>query len=154
MSEATLQVDLQRELLRLTTLFSSGDVVINDWSILDQGNAKAPYINIETAEGFDATGAQSQWELVWKIPFMLIEKFTDWDETRGLIATHRSVILTALLETDKYLDASGLLAYGIREINGQNEVPIYDRYPEDEAESLPVFLGFRMSVTAHEIRRS
>jgi hypothetical protein len=62
--------------------------------------------------------------------------------------------LTALLETDKYLDASGLLAYGIREINGQNEVPIYDRYPEDEAESLPVFLGFRMSVTAHEIRRS
>lgn len=153
MSEATLQNDLQRELLRLTTIFGPGDVVINNWSILDQGNAKAPYINIETAEAFNATGAQSQWDILWTIPFMLFEKFTDWDPTRALIATHRSAILTALLETDKYLDASGLLAYGIREIIGHNEVPVYTKYLDDYAEAIPVFLGFRMSITAHETRR-
>jgi hypothetical protein len=154
MSEAVIQADLQRELLRLTGTFSAGDVVINDWSILDQGNAKAPYINIETAETFNTTLVQSQWQTLWTIPFLLIEKFTDWDTTRGLIASDRALILAGLLNVDSYDDKSALLAFGIREIQGSGEVPVYDRYPENSVEAIPVFLAFRMIVTVQEIRRS
>jgi len=154
MTEAIIQADLQRELLRLTSTFSSGDVVINNWDILDQGNAKAPYVNIETSDTFEATMLQSQWGITWNIPFTLIEKFTDWDTTRGLVATHRQLLLTGLMDVDHYNDSSALLAYGIGEIRGTGEVPIYDRYPEKDSEAIPVFLGYRMIITVHEIRRS
>lgn len=153
MSEAVLQADLQRELLALTSLFSAGDVVVNDWGVLDQGNAKAPYVNIETVEIFSAATPQSQWELTWNIPFSLIVKFVDWDTSRGEIATARATMLARLLYPEKYLDASGLLAYGLRGIRGMGEAPIYDRYPEENVEALPVFLSYRMSAIVAEIRR-
>ena len=154
MTEAVLQTDLQRELLRLTATFSAGDVVINDWSVLDGGNDKAPYVNIETAETFDVATVQSQFAVTWNIPFSLIVKFVDWDTSRNAIATHRATILTALMDVDHYHESSALLSYGIRSIRGVGEAPIYDRYPEEGVESLPVFLSYRMALTAIEIRRT
>ena len=152
MSEAVLQADLQRELLKITSLFSAGDVVINNWKILDQGNAQAPYVIIEHAEVFVTKFVRSQWSTEWNIPFSLVETFTDWDTTRNLVSVHRATILAALLDTDHYSEASGLLAFGISEIHGNSEVPVYDRYPENTVEAIPVFLAYRMSLIVQEIR--
>jgi hypothetical protein len=153
MSEAVLQADLQRELLRLTTLFSTGDVVINDATVLDGGNDKAPYVNIENAETFNIGGIETQWNSSWSIPFSLIEKFTDWDATRNLLATHRATILNALVDTAKYLDASGYLSVMLQQIRGVGEEWYYDHYLAEGEEALPVFIGYRMIMVAGEVRR-
>ena len=42
MSESSLQTQLKTLLLTSTANFSTGDVVVNDWSVLDGSSAKVP----------------------------------------------------------------------------------------------------------------
>jgi hypothetical protein len=153
MSEAVLQADLQRELLRLTATFSAGDVTINDRSILDGANKNAPYVVIDSADSLHAEHMQEQWQVLWSIPFMLVVKFTDWDASRSALSTVRQTVITALMDVEHYLPASALLAFGLQSIDSETPIgEIYDRYLEDAVEALPVFLAQRLTAQVLEIR--
>lgn len=153
MSEATLQADIQRELLRLTSLFSTGDIVINDWSILDKANAGAPYVNILSSDTLEVEDIQIDSNLTrWTIPFYVIVKFTDWDESRSALGTTRQSVIDQLKVTESYQDASGRLAWGLRGIRSLEPVSeIYDRYVENPEESLPVFLAHKLGAVVEEV---
>jgi len=154
MSEAVLQADLQRELLRLTSTFSAGDVTINDRSILDGGNSNAPYVVIDSADDFRLEKVQEQWTAVWSIPFMLVVKFVDWDTSRHELSTTRQTVLDALKSVEDYSDSSALLAFGLTAINSETPIgEIYDRYLEENVEALPVFLAQRITLQVLEIQR-
>lgn len=146
MSEATLQNDIQRELLRITGTFSSGDVVINDWSILDGGNASAPYVIIQTADDPNVSGIQTGAALTsYTIPIYVVVKFDDWDSARSALQTTRQAVIDWLLDTVNYHNDSGRLAWGIRSIRALEPVTeVYDRYNENPEESLPVFLAHKL----------
>lgn len=154
MSEATLQNDIQRELLRITGTFSSGDVVINDWSILDGGNASAPYVNILSSDTFTLSGAQTgSKEYLWNIPLILYVAFDDWMPSRAEVGTARQTVIDALSNTESYLDASGRLAYGMRTIRNLGPIePYYDHYPEEPDEALPIFLYQILVAEVAEVR--
>jgi hypothetical protein len=155
MSEAVLQADLQRELLRLTATFSAGDVTINDRGVLDGANDNAPYVVIDSADTFRAELIQTEWNITWTIPFMLVVKFIDWDTSRTALSTVRQTVLTALMDVEKYSDASALLAFGLQSINSETPIgEIYDRYLEEAVEALPVFLAQRITLQVLEIRRN
>jgi hypothetical protein len=151
MSEATLQADLQRELLKLTSLFSAGDVVICDWTVLDGSSQNAPYAIIDTADTFDVADIVATSSTVWQIPFDLVIRFTDWDTSRLAMRDARATIIAALMKTENYAQASAALAWGLRGISAGTSVEeIYDRYNENTAESLPAFLSQTINLEVEE----
>ncbi len=152
MTEAILQADLQRELLALTATFSSGDVTIGDWSILDGSSLSAPFAIVEIADDFTVEGVESEAITRWQIPFSIIVRFTDWDASMLEIGTLRQTVLAKLVDTVHYDASSTTLAWGLRGISsntGINEV--YDRYNDNTAESLPVYLSQRIILDVEEI---
>jgi len=150
MSEATLQADLQRELLRLTSTFSSGDVTISDWSILDGSSAAAPFVVIGVADDFDSE-TENVWTASWTIPFDLIVRFTDWDDSMLALRNARQTIISNLRDTTHYQNASAALAWGLRRISaGSGVSEIYDKYNENTVESLPVYLSQQINMEVAE----
>lgn len=150
MSEAILQADLQRELLRLTSLFSAGDVTINDWSVLDGSSANAPFVVIEVADDFDSN-TENTWLHSWTIPFTLIVRFEDWDDSSTALRNARQTIIDALRDTTHYHASSSLLAWGLRGMSaGTGISEIYDKYNENAVESLPVYLSQAINLAVEE----
>ena len=150
MSEATLQADLQREFLTLTSLFSTGDVTINDWDVLDGPNENAPYIVIENSDEFAIATIQTSPSRLWMIPFTLFVRFLDWGTSEVAFAAARQPVLDHLVNR-AYGAASGNLNFGVRSIRSGSPIGyVYDRYVENESESLPVFLSQRMIVETAE----
>jgi len=150
MSESTLQADLQRELLRLTSLFSSGDVTICDWSVLDGSSQNAPYAVIEVADEFDSN-TENTWTTTWQIPFTFIVRFTDWDDTLVSVRNTRQTILAALRDTTHYHASSTALAWGLRRISAVTGISeIYDKYNDNTTESLPVYLSQTINLEVDE----
>jgi len=152
MSESVIQADIQRELLKLTSLFSAGDVVISDWSVLDGSSQSAPFAIIDTANDFSMDGVQADYSVTWQIPFDLVVRFIDWDTSRLAIRDARETIVNALRKTENYNSASAILAYGIRRIySGSGISEVYDKYNENAAESLPAFLSQTITLEVVEI---
>ena len=52
-TEADVQLAMQTA-MQTISLFASADVVINDWDVLNQAGAKAPYVVIENSETLDS----------------------------------------------------------------------------------------------------
>jgi len=154
MSEAVLQADLQREILRDTGTFSSGDVTINDWSILDGKNSNAPYVIIQSSDDPRVDLMQEEKALfAYTIPFTIVVKFDDWDTARAALQTTRQTVLNRLTrKSAEFLDASGRLDWGLRGIRSLEPVSeIYDRYAENPEESLPIFLAHRLGALVEEL---
>lgn len=150
MSEATLQADLQREFLTLTSLFSTGDVTINDWNILDGPIGNAPYIIIENSDDFAIATIQTSSSRLWMIPFTLFVRFLDWSTSEVAFAAARQPVLDQLTGM-AYAAGSSQLNFGIRSIRSGGPIGyVYDRYVENDAESLPVFLSQRIIVEIAE----
>ena len=151
MSESTLQADLQRELLKLTALFSTGDVVIGDWSVLDGSSLAAPFVIIEVADDYNVTQLETEWQQTRSIPMTLIVRFVDWDTSMLAFRDTRQTVIDALTATMYYDSASVNLAWGLRGIsNGSGIDPVYDRYNENSAESIPVYLSQRIILEVEE----
>lgn len=150
MTEATLQADLQRELLRLTATFSSGDVTIGDWSVLDGSSLAAPFVIIEVADTFDSN-TENTWTTNWTIPFTLLVRFIDWDTSMLAMRDARATVLTALRDTTHYHASSTALAWGLRKLSAATGIDaVYDRYNENTAESIPVFLAQKINLEVEE----
>lgn len=152
MSESVLQADLQRELLRLTSTFSAGDVPIGDWSVLDGSSQAAPFAIIEMSDDFSAIGLDSDYSNTWQIPFTLLVAFADWDTSMLAIAALRAIVIAALKDKAHFLPASAALGFGLRSIkSGTGISSVYDRYNENTAESLPVYLSQRIILEVEEL---
>jgi len=153
MTEAILQADLQRELLKLTSVFSAGDVVISDWSILDGSSQKAPFVIIEVSDDYEIDGIQErQWEKITSIPFTLIVRFVNWDTSMIAFQVARQSVIDALVNVSNYDRASVKLGWGLLSISSSGTVdPVYDRYNENSAESLPVYLSQKIILRVKEI---
>ncbi len=150
MSEAILQADLQREFLSLTALFSVGDVTINDWNVLDGPAENAPYIVIENSDDFAVATLQTSPSRLWMIPFTLFVHWLDWSTSEVAFAAARQPVLDHLVNK-AYAAASSNLNFGIRSIRSGSPIGyVYDRYVENETESLPVFLSQRYIVEIAE----
>lgn len=150
MSEATMQADLQREFLSLSSLFSVGDVTINDWNVLDGPNENAPYIIIENSDDFAIATIQTSASRLWMIPLTLFVRFLDWSTSEAAFAVARQPVLDHLVNR-AYQAASGNLNFGIRSIRSGSPIGyVYDRYVENDAESLPVFISQRFIVEIAE----
>lgn len=151
MSEATIRASLKTKLEALTT-FDVGDVVIEDWAVLDQTNTSAPYARIGIAELVEVQqGSMDGPTYIWPIPVALLVRFTDWPESRLELATTRQAVLEALIGDGSNLDASGdALVATVRAVAPPYEV--YDRYltTEQIPEALPIFLGQDLLVTVRE----
>jgi hypothetical protein len=154
-SEKTLQESIQTELLRLTSTFSTGDVVIDDWSVLDGPSSKAPYAIINASEEFSTDLIRSQWSTVWNIPVTLIVAFSDWGVTERALRDLRQTILDKLTNPDGFTSSNGVLAWGIQSVrSGGGFEGVYDRYVENPVEAIPVFLSHRVILNVQEIRLS
>jgi len=153
MSEATLSADLQRELLALTATFSSGDVTIGDWSILDGSSQAAPFAIIEISDDFSVTSIEDNPSTFWQLPFTLLVRFVDWDTSMLAIGALRQTVLDKLTSPVYFLAASASLAWGIRGISSNTGISeVYDRYNANTAESLPVYLSQRIILEVEEIQ--
>jgi hypothetical protein len=153
MSEATLQADVQRELLRMTSTFSSGDVVISDWSVLDGSSQNAPFVIIEVADGFNIDGLQTrQWENIINIPITLFVRFIDWDTSMLAFRDARQSVLDGLAATSHYQSASAKLAWGLLGISSDGGInSVEDHYVENQSESLPIYLSQRFILEVKEV---
>lgn len=152
MSESIIQADVQRELLAITSVFSSGDVTINDWSVLDGSSQGAPFAIIETTDDFTIEGMEDEPITRWQIPFNIIVRFIDWDTSMLAIRDLRQSVLDRLTKTVYYDPASTTLAWGLRGISSNTGISeVYDRYNENTAESLPVYLSQRIILDVEEI---
>lgn len=143
MSEATIQSGIQA-VIQAMTEFSDGDVVINDWSILDQGNSAAPYVIIENADEFVSRQDAPSDQTTWQIKITLIEKFIDWDTTLNYFRTRRQAIIDKINAVGTARSAGGLAATTIDVVRSGGPIGyIYNRYiPDDQlAEAMPDFIS-------------
>lgn len=151
MSESSLTTALQKELQTLTSVFSSTDVVINDWSILDGPSENSPYILIENSDQFDTNNLQTDGTILWRIPFWIINRFIDWKTSLPSFQSYRDSVLTHLSHPGDFLDSSAVLAWGVRGFQNDGDVVgIYDRYTQNDSEALPVFHAQRILLLVEE----
>lgn len=142
MSEATIAAGVQTMLQGMSE-FANADVVINDWSILDQANVSAPYVIITTADDFDSRQDVRTPQTRWQIKLTLLENFTDWDTTYNNLQTRRQAIVDKLNTGGDERSAGGLSGVDIQRIYALSPInPWYDPYIPDEQlpEALPSFI--------------
>lgn len=159
MSEATLQADLQRELLTITGSFSAGDVTINDMDVLSGPTDNAPYAIVETADDFELELIDTQWSNTWQIPLLLVVFFTDSDAAQNALTTLRDAVIAKLLNKGGFSASSSKLTWGLRGIRNAGPTDyIYDsakvRAAEDQdlEPPLPTYITQRLVATVQEIQ--
>jgi hypothetical protein len=99
MSEATIQLGIQAA-LRAMSEFEDADIVINDWSVLDQSSSAAPYVIIENADDFTSRQDTVTPVTRWEIPLTLIERFDDWQPALDNLRTRRQAIIDKINSDD------------------------------------------------------
>ncbi len=149
MSEATIQAAVKATLQGMTA-FSTGDVVINDWRILDGTMNAAPYVIIETADSVTSRQDTVTPNTRWQIPVTLFERFTDWEETYNNLRDRRQAIIDEFNEVGANRSPGGgaVTADVIR-----TDGPIgqwYDPYMNPDDMPLPVFITQRLILEIEE----
>jgi len=137
MSEKTIQEALQTVLVASAT-YSSGDVTINDWGVLDGPTANAPYVVIQTADDFNVSFSVASDESTWSEILNLVVRFVDWDTTLTAFRDNRQSTISALSSP-----ANGTVGLAVRNVrSGGPIVPIYETYADADiqADALPAFL--------------
>jgi len=152
MSEATILTQLQTELRRLASTFASADVTVNDWGVLDGPSSAAPFAIIEASDDFTVDEIQASWSALWSIQVTLIVKFDDWDTAKAALTTVRQTVINHLVDVEHMQSANGSLAVGIESVRSDGGIAaVYDKYNENAAEALPVFLAQRLIITVGEM---
>ena len=67
MSEKLIQEGIQ-DAIQAMDAYANADVVINDWTILDQADSAAPYVIIENSDTFKAPQTAGDPSRTWEIP--------------------------------------------------------------------------------------
>lgn len=141
-TELQLQEGIQTA-LRTLSAFSSADVVINDWTLLDGSSTNAPFLIIENADEFDARQQVKTPGTIWQEQVTLLERWTMWTETMNLFRLHRQAILDAFDNADgNFRNAGGLSGVMINRIRSANAPgPVYhpDVDPALRQDMMPLF---------------
>lgn len=140
LQETNIQTGLQTAIQAMTE-FADADVVINDWTILDQTVASAPYVLILNSETFEipqATNEPGQ----WSIPIVIFAAFTEWKATLDDLRAKR-LALCDQINTSNYRSAGGLEGVVIQTIRGGGPpMYVYDVYATNPELADPVFVGY------------
>lgn len=141
MSELTIQ-NAVKATIQAMSEFADADVVINDWSILDDPNANAPYVLIETADDFVSRQMTMTPETTWQIRVTLIERFEDWETTYNNLRTRRQAIIDEFNEVGANRSPGGgaVICRVIR--NGSPVLPLFNPNlpPAQRGNSDPIFI--------------
>lgn len=150
MNETAVQAAIQTTLKAMSE-FADADVVINDWSILDQSSLAAPYVIITNAadinEARDTTDAQT----AYTVPVTLVERFTNWADTLNGLRNRREAIFNAF--TGAARSANGLEGTNFTRVRTASPIlEYYDRGLSSEqlAVALPVFLQQDIAIDVEE----
>jgi len=140
--EAGIQTGIQA-ILQSMTEFADADVVINDWSVLDQPNENAPYVIISNADEFDSKQDVKTAETTWQEVITLVEAFSDWATTLNNLRTRRQAIIDKFNAVGSARSAGGLAATTMDRLRSEGPItPYYGPYvPQDQlAEAMPIYL--------------
>ena len=152
MSEQAVHEGIQA-VIRQIAAFAAADVVINDWSVLDQSSQAAPYVIISNADDFrsrqDATSPQT----TWQVPVAIYERWTDWPTTLANLRARRQAIIDEFNVVSDNRAANGLPAVTIDEIRNDGPItPYYGPYirAEEVPDALPQFLMQTLILSVEE----
>lgn len=147
MTEKTIQEAIQAVLLATST-FDAGDVTINDWGVLDNPTAKAPYVVIETADEFESLFRVDADENTYQVILNLVVRFLDWDTSKTSFRDMREIVRAAL--ADPANATSGLAVRAVR--SGGPIDPVYETYADADIQpdALPAFLSQRIIAECQE----
>jgi len=138
-------------LFRALATYADADVTINDWGVLDNSNAGAPFIIIETADQFESRSDSQTPVTDWTIIVWLIASFSDWDTSLNAFQANRQEIIDTL-NAGNAGSAGGLESVYVSRIAGGEKQYIYDRYgdPQHDPEALPQYIAQRLAVDVQE----
>lgn len=142
MSELSIQTAAQATIQSIAA-FSSADVTINDWRILDGSVANAPYVIIESADEFTSDQTVMTPDTRWTMKLWLFERFTEWKTTLDNFTVRRQAIIDEFNEVGSNRSAGGAAATDANPIRSGSPIqPYYD--PQTPAsliqESDPIYL--------------
>ena len=149
--ETTIQTDLKTTLLTMSE-FDAGDVVIDDWTILDQPTTNAPYALIRTADDFrwreDSMDGEHR---TWSILVGLYVAFSEWGVSRAVFRDLRQAVLDKFAGDNSALTGDNVLIQEIRNAGPIGEV--YDVYiaPEELPEATPIMLFQDLTFEVREV---
>ena len=144
-----------QDVIQALAQFASSDVVINDWSVLDESGANAPYCIIENSDTFDSTqgtvSEETRWDIVVNLIYYLSN--TDWKTGMDGFRDTRQAIIDTFNAVGTGRSAGGLAATYIERI--RSETPITYIYPhgydpEFDAEAVPAFAAQAFVFEAEE----
>ena len=146
-TEADVQLAMQTA-MQTISLFASADVVINDWDVLNQAGAKAPYVVIENSETLDSRQDVQTPNTKWNIPIALLEYVgaRKYKEVMDDLRDDRDAII-GMFNTGSNRSVS-IAGVTIDRIRQEGNIEIYD--PGTSAELIqsgaanPVFIGYRL----------
>jgi len=151
MTEKSVQEGIQTS-LRSMSEFADADIVINDWTILDNSTSKAPYVLIENADEFDSRQDSVTANTRWQVKITLIEVFTKWSTTLNNLRTRRQAIIDKINAVGTARSA-GQTATTIDRVYSLGPIGyIYDSYiPEDQIEeALPAYVTQAIGLDVEE----
>ncbi len=143
MSEETVMEGLQTLILAMDE-FSSEDVVINDWDVLDGEMAKSPFVIISNSDDFvarqDTVSAVTQWQ----IKVTLYQEFVaNWKDAYNSFRTNRQALIDAMNITDNR-SADGMSGVTIDEIRPSSPLQIWvdpGTSKELQGTAMPLFIS-------------
>jgi hypothetical protein len=133
-SEAAIQSGIQTAIKAMTE-FADADVVVNDWSLLDQPGNNAPYVIIQTADDFDSQQDTVSPQNEYYIILTLVEIFQNWKTTLDNLCTHRQAIIDKI-NTTTVRSAGGLDGVRVRRVRNNGQVDYLFQNAED---TLPIY---------------
>lgn len=148
-TETTIQAAIQTAFQAMDE-FADADVIINDWDVLDQSSANAPYALIENSDDFESRQDTQTPENKWYIPANIIVRWIDWKTSYDALRVLRDAVI-AKINSDTVRAAGGLAGVNLRTIrNDGKQYYIYDPYASNPEESLPIFLAHRLILEVEE----
>ena len=124
MSEKTVMEGLQTLILAMAE-FSSGDVVINDWDVLDGEMAQSPFVIISNSDNFIARKDTASAVTKWEIKVTLYQEFKEnWKDAYNSFRTNRQALIDTMNITDNR-SADGISGVTIDEIRPGSPLQIW-----------------------------
>lgn len=156
MTTATAIAEAVQADLRTLSRFNDQSIRINDWNMLDDSIHNAPWIIIETPGLISCDfNDPSCAVLNWQLRIILVRPFLGkWDETRPLLETDRTQVLTHYTIGDNRNIVSG--AYTdlktIRDENPNEPTAPGWRKTQNPAIDLPAWIALPMILEVEERR--
>jgi hypothetical protein len=152
MNETAVQAAIQTTLKAMTE-FADADVVINDWSLLDQSSLAAPYVIITNAVNINSGQDTADEQATYTIPVTLIERFTHWKASLDNMRTRREAVFNAFIGNTNVRSANGLAGTNIKAVRTEGPITeYYDRglAAEQMAVAMPAFLQQTLALDVEE----